>query len=250
MNDDPDLTDPADGVGRAHPVYREWDAAYVLGALSLQERHEYEQHLSECRWCREAVAELAGIPGLLARIDPADAQRVSAGDRPVADGTAGPPADLVARITAADARHRTRRLRRRLAVGVLAAVLVAGAVLVPVLLSRDPAPTVATTLDRTAENPLSADVALFAEDHGTRITVLCTYASSGGWARPQPAGAWTYGLYVVDEAGTATLVSSWTARRGDTVTASGTVALDVAAIRSVQLRSIDTGRTLLTSTLR
>ena len=42
--------------------YREWDAAYVLGALSPRDRRAFEQHLATCAACREAVAELAGMP--------------------------------------------------------------------------------------------------------------------------------------------------------------------------------------------
>ncbi len=45
--------------------YREWDAAYVLGALSPHDRRAFEQHLATCAACREAVAELAGMPGIL-----------------------------------------------------------------------------------------------------------------------------------------------------------------------------------------
>ena len=48
--------------------YREWDAAYVLGALSAAERHAYEDHLHTCRSCRQAVAELATLPGLLTQV--------------------------------------------------------------------------------------------------------------------------------------------------------------------------------------
>lgn len=250
MSNDPTAPGPAAGSGDTHADLREWDAAYVLGALPLPERLQYERHLADCPRCREAVAELAGIPGLLARVDDADADRLLVDDRSADGGMVGPPVDLVARITATESRRRTHRLRRRLAVGVVAAVLVAGAVIVPVLLNRESPPTVATSLAQTAENPLTAEVSLFAEDHGTRITVVCSYASTGGWAQPQPPGAWTYGLYVLDDAGTPTLVSSWTARRGDTVAVSGATALDVAAIRTVQVRSIDTGRLLLASTLR
>ncbi|MCZ2263463.1 anti-sigma factor family protein, partial [Isoptericola sp. QY 916] len=48
--------------------YREWDAAYVLGALSPADRRDYEEHLAGCDACRAAVAELAGLPGLLASV--------------------------------------------------------------------------------------------------------------------------------------------------------------------------------------
>jgi Putative zinc-finger len=43
--------------------------AYVLGALVPAERDAFEKHLGECAICREEVAELAVLPGLLGRID-------------------------------------------------------------------------------------------------------------------------------------------------------------------------------------
>jgi hypothetical protein len=52
---------------------------YVLGALSPAEREEYEQHLADCAECRAEVAELAGLPALLARVDAQTAEAVAAG---------------------------------------------------------------------------------------------------------------------------------------------------------------------------
>ena len=49
--------------------YATWDAAYVLGSLSGNERREYEAHLATCARCRAAVAELSGMPALLAQLD-------------------------------------------------------------------------------------------------------------------------------------------------------------------------------------
>jgi predicted anti-sigma-YlaC factor YlaD len=43
--------------------------AYVLGALVPAERDAFEKHLGECAICRDEVAELAVLPGLLGRID-------------------------------------------------------------------------------------------------------------------------------------------------------------------------------------
>ena len=43
--------------------------AYVLGALSPAERSAYERHIAACVTCRNEVAELAGLPGLLGRLD-------------------------------------------------------------------------------------------------------------------------------------------------------------------------------------
>ncbi|MEV1143541.1 zf-HC2 domain-containing protein, partial [Micromonospora sp. NPDC049799] len=47
------------------------DGAYVLGALAPAERAAYERHLAGCADCRQAVAEIAVLPGLLGRLDPA-----------------------------------------------------------------------------------------------------------------------------------------------------------------------------------
>ena len=35
-----------------HARFAEWDAAFVLGALSASERREYEAHLQDCDLCR------------------------------------------------------------------------------------------------------------------------------------------------------------------------------------------------------
>ena len=56
--------------------YAHDDGAYVLGALSPAERAAYERHLSTCSACREAVAEIAVLPGLLGRLDEAGLERV------------------------------------------------------------------------------------------------------------------------------------------------------------------------------
>ena len=66
--------------------FAQWDAAYVLGALSPAERREFEEHLATCPHCQAAVSELAGMPGLLAQVSPADAAMLSM----AVDNDAGP----------------------------------------------------------------------------------------------------------------------------------------------------------------
>ena len=55
---------------RDHAAYTQWDASYVLGALTPSDRSEYEAHLEECDRCRASLAELASMPGLLSRARP------------------------------------------------------------------------------------------------------------------------------------------------------------------------------------
>ena len=67
--------------------FAQWDAAYVLGALSPAERREFEEHLASCPPCQAAVSELAAVPGLLAQVSPADAAMLSmTGDNQVGHG--------------------------------------------------------------------------------------------------------------------------------------------------------------------
>ena len=47
--------------------YAEWDAAYVLGALSPLARLKFEHHLLGCPGCRAAVSEIAQLPSLLSQ---------------------------------------------------------------------------------------------------------------------------------------------------------------------------------------
>jgi AAA ATPase domain/Putative zinc-finger len=74
--------------------YALWDAAYVLGSLSETDRREFEAHLPGCRNCRDAVAELSGMPALLSLLDLDDV--TEEGDR-VAVLPPWPHPDLVGR---------------------------------------------------------------------------------------------------------------------------------------------------------
>ncbi|MEU4250565.1 zf-HC2 domain-containing protein [Amycolatopsis sp. NPDC026612] len=103
--------------------YRDWDAAYVLGALSPAERREYERHLARCRRCAAAVASFAGMPGILSAV-PRETTVELLGPA----GRAGRPvpAALLPGLVRA-ARTDRRRARARVA-AALAATALAGAV--------------------------------------------------------------------------------------------------------------------------
>lgn len=97
--------------------FREWDGAYVLGALSTADRLAYEQHLAQCASCEREVCGLAGVTALLSRVPEAWA---------VQSLNTGPevPAAVLPRLV--------RAVRRRHLLVTAAAVLVAavtGAVL-------------------------------------------------------------------------------------------------------------------------
>ncbi len=98
-------------------------AAYVLGALSPAERLEFERHLGGCDDCTRAIRELAGLPGLLGRVEP------SVLEHPVVDE---PVPDTLLPTLSRQVRG-ARRRRTLIAAGVAAAAV---AVLVPVAVSQ------------------------------------------------------------------------------------------------------------------
>lgn len=60
---------PLRGIGPPGDPYVMWDATYVLGSLSAAGRREFEGHLANCPECREAVADMSGVPALLSHLD-------------------------------------------------------------------------------------------------------------------------------------------------------------------------------------
>ncbi|OPG11974.1 anti-sigma factor [Microbispora sp. GKU 823] len=71
--------------------------AYVLGALDAEETAEVEAHLETCAACRAELAELSGLPPLLARVSAEDIERAAAPPRAVLDGVF---ADVFASVAA------------------------------------------------------------------------------------------------------------------------------------------------------
>ena len=51
---------------------------YVLGAIDPAERTLVDNHLATCRDCRDELAGLAGLPALLARVNPDEVSRIRA----------------------------------------------------------------------------------------------------------------------------------------------------------------------------
>jgi hypothetical protein len=92
--------------------------AYVVGALDPDERITVEHHLDSCPACRDELAELAGLPGLLARVDVND----------VLHGEPAAPPELLDRLLSrASTENRTARRRRFMAAAAAVAIASAGA---------------------------------------------------------------------------------------------------------------------------
>lgn len=224
------------------PLARD-DAAYVLGALSPGDRLAFERHLPGCLRCSGAVRDLAGLPGLLDRVQPGVLGQPGA-DQPV-------PSTLVPALV-----RDVRRARRRLAVTAAAGAAVAAGVVVPVVLSQlddgsgaapvagDPGTGVVShSMAPVGDVPVQARLALEQVLWGTRLDLACTYDPSTVTAR-LPAGM-DYVLYVRARDGHAEQVGSWHSVAGRTMRLSAATAVRRADIASVEVRAPD-GSVLLT----
>lgn len=223
-----------------HATFAEWDASYVLGALTPEDRRDYEAHLEQCDKCLAAVAELTSMPGLLARARPI----VEASNAP--DAVAGPPGDLISLVEQRNKRRR-RTVRQRVLMGAAAvAASIALGVAIPLALTRPAPPAATLALAPVTSTALTASVDLTPASWGTSITMDCEYAAGGSQYTGPTSG--TYVLVVTDDAGNTSQVSTWTAGPGDSVQLVGATALSLDQIASVEVRSVS-GDVLLAAPL-
>ena len=221
------MTDP---MIADHTRYADWDAAYVLGALSPADRREFEQHLETCDRCRASITELSALPGLLGRLTPAQGMAVL-DDEPAEPG---PAPDLIARITSLD-QHRRRRRVRLIGGLAAAALVVAGTVVaVPLVIQANQPPAISVALASTTSAPITAQVQLHSVRWGTRIDMACTYGTVGD---TDSGKSWDYGLWIVDHDGQASQLSTWKAIDGSTAHLEAGTSLTTDEIETVQIRS-------------
>jgi len=213
------------------------DGAYVLGSLSPGERQHFERHLATCDECSRGVRELAGLPGLLARVDPSVLEGRDA-ELPL-------PETLLPHLVSAVTRDRRRRLL--VTVGLAAAAAVA-AVALPLaatgVFHGDHQPAASSTqasqpallrMTPIGGAPVRAKVALQPVAWGTRLDLTCTYAPKAQqYQLPHVA---TYVLVVRTRDGRTEQVGTWNARDGETMRLSGATSASRNQIASVEVRT-------------
>jgi len=212
---------------------------YVLGAIDPAERSLVDAHLVTCRDCRDELAGLAGLPALLARVNPDEISRicaddtVRAGTRPVPDDQ--PPGELIGTVLDL-AQARRRRTRWRFAAAAAAVAAIAGGlfgglnsihttqtVAIPLTAGPSPWETIHTTSSVTGE---SASVAYSQQLWGTAFEVLTNHIPEGT----------TCQLWVVHPDGTRTQVGGWTTARDEgTVWYAGSMPSSAGPIISFQI---------------
>ncbi|WP_028651749.1 anti-sigma factor family protein [Nocardioides halotolerans] len=236
------------------------DGAYVLGALSPEERVAFERHLPGCAECAQSVRELAGLPGLLARV-PVEILDPEQLPTPVPDTL------LPALVREVRRSHRRRTWLTAGLVAAAAAVAIcavgvatlggdddgrreAGPTIAPTI-AQTATPTVPTTAPTTAapvlmspvgDEPISGWLSLTQVGWGTRLELECSYAEeSEDYHDP----AWsTYTMVVRTGDGASEQVASWKAVPGKTMRLAAATASDVDDIARVEVRTA-AGETVL-----
>ncbi|KAA1400161.1 anti-sigma factor family protein [Aeromicrobium ginsengisoli] len=209
MNDDP---------------FHDWDAAYVLGQLGPDDRRAYEQHLTTCAACSAAVAELAGMPGILASLTKDEAiALLEPIEEPESDG-------LVTRLATAAVRRR-RRIRLAIAGAGVAAALSLG-VAGYVVGSADDSPSGQfAAMSAVQPGIMTASLRVEKKDWGTRLDWNCHYLATSGYSAKR-----VYELVVIDTSGHETIAASWVATSPKATSLSTSSAVPKGSIARVEIR--------------
>ncbi|MDH6196012.1 hypothetical protein M2272_002652 [Mycobacterium frederiksbergense] len=166
--------------------------AYILGGLDAEERRQFEAHLNECAQCRAQAADLAPLPALLRKADPADLEAQPRED----DGTV---LDLLEGLAARRAAAK-RRIHRRMAVGACAASLVLGVLFVAIPRSDPTPPSTGTfVMKSVVAAGTTGSVTLTPKPWGTAISLdfdrlptdgIFTLRTMDDSGEMQPAATW------------------------------------------------------------
>lgn len=220
-------------------AYTMYDAAYLLGALTPQDRAAYEEHLTTCLDCRRAVSASAGLPGLLANVSADDVERATAELPDV-------PETLLPKLLAEVERSRFRRRTLTSLLGVAAAAVLVLGVVVGIKDISGGATHTSTTQASGFQHltalrvgvPITAAAKLDAKAWGTQVTLRCTYdvpASVGGLHYQQGAAP-TYTMVVTDTSGHVQQIAAWEAKPGAPITVDGMTSLPRSRIASIEVR--------------
>jgi hypothetical protein len=162
--------------------------------------------MAGCVDCRNEVAELAVLPGLLSRLDAATA--VTTLSKPPAQA---PPGVLAAALAAATAERRRYRRRHRWQVAVtgiaaasLAMLLGLGAVTVSGEPRQPAAPVMAQMTPVNPNDAIFAMVGYTAHGRGTTVTGVCLYENQSQYSKQ-----WDVYLMVYGHNGQSERVAQW-----------------------------------------
>ena len=235
--------------------YVMWDAAYVLGSLSSAERREFEAHMRTCKPCRDAVAEISGMPALLSRLDSDEVAQIDE----LGQAASAPPPLRPELLTSLLKKVTWRRRRSRVltwaVAAAAAAVLVVGVFVAwrsnPAMPSPEQPRASASALLMTpvaTPSELSATITLNSHRWGTQIEMTCTYGAESKTADSDETGD-KLAMVVVGRDGSQTQLATWVALAGVSAAPVGSTSMTLDQIAAVRVVSVDNGKVLLQRTL-
>jgi len=180
----------------------EWDAAYLLGALSASEAAEYERHLADSP--EPADPWTNDLPSILDVLSPEEALALL--DEEPEAGTQDQADPAPASFAAAVERRRTRSRGARVATALAsaAAFLLIGGLVGYAVIPQQSSPGTSLQAMSPGQRPgVTASLALSDEPWGTRLDWECQYTKD--WA----VKATGYDLVVTTKNGAETTVASW-----------------------------------------
>jgi hypothetical protein len=222
-----------------------WDAAYILGALSLEDRRTYEDYLAANPARAAELTELAGMPGILNALSRDEA--VALTDLAGAPRAANRP-DNVASLAHAAAKRQRRSRRTWLAavVASAAALLIAGGVVGVKVFPQSAAPTQTVAMQAMQSAPrggLTAELAVTAKKWGTELNWACRYTED--WSR----NVASYDIVVTTHDGVQQTVGSWKPAGDEATGLSAATSTPMKQIRTVDIRVTGTDQPLAMTTL-
>ena len=216
---------------------------YVLGAIDPAERALVDAHLLTCRDCRDELSGLAGLPALLARVNPDEISRICADDTVRTATDDRPPEELIGTVLDL-AEARRRRTRWRFLAMAAAVVAIAGGLFAGL----------SSIGTRTVVVPSASGnwETVHAANSVTGATAAVSYSQRSWGAAFEvlvnhiPVGT-TCQLWVVHPDGTRTQVAAWTTAHDEgTVWYPGSMPSSAEPISSFQITA--NHKVLLTAT--
>ena len=223
--------------------FRDWDAAYLLGALSSDERRSYERHLSNCAACTSAVGDLAGIPGFLTKINLEAALEISkspyGAENPRAIDAENSIQNLARRVIERK-KYGRRRLVGAMAVAAAFLMVIGIGIGARIQSSANMSSGVSANLSagRNIEmvqlkpNVMTVTMRVASKKWGTQFQWSCIYAEERSASETPEA----YDLVVTDTSGAKIVVATWRELGKSATGLIATTSIPLTSIRAVDIR--------------
>jgi hypothetical protein len=191
---------------------------YILGGLSTEDRHAFDDHLPYCPRCRAELAEAAPLPALLRKVS-------GAFDLPTAP--AGPEPALRSLLDASRARRRRQQSVGWLAAAAAVLIAFGGGTVVNSVTRPDEKVTQArtVTLASSADSPATGKIGVTKKDWGTAIGIQLTDLPRSG----------VFTLWATDDRGRRELAGTWAATKTGRCALDGATSIATDHLRKVSI---------------